>query len=212
MLSTISLLLIGDIWQHYLININNEALVQGIIESGFGLIDNFISPAEVTDLRHLLVDRLNQNEFKKAGIGKTTIRNEEIRGDYICWLNTNNLHPAEQAYFDKVNAIRQFLNETCYLGVHEFECHYAFYHTGSFYKRHLDRFKADTDRKISIITYLHDDWQPDDGGQLVLHHTEGPEMVLPLAGRMLCFKSGELEHEVKPASRPRMSITGWLKG
>jgi SM-20-related protein len=33
---------------------------------------------------------------------------------------------------------------------------------------------------------------------------------LPLAGRLVCFRSDMIEHEVLPATRTRMSITGWM--
>jgi SM-20-related protein len=35
--------------------------------------------------------------------------------------------------------------------------------------------------------------------------------VLPLGGRLVTFLSDGLPHEVLPASRERISITGWLK-
>jgi SM-20-related protein len=34
--------------------------------------------------------------------------------------------------------------------------------------------------------------------------------VLPQAGRLVCFRSEQIEHEVLPATRPRFSITGWI--
>jgi SM-20-related protein len=34
--------------------------------------------------------------------------------------------------------------------------------------------------------------------------------VLPVAGRLVCFRSDLLEHEVLPATRERLSLTGWL--
>ncbi|MDQ2656958.1 MAG: 2OG-Fe(II) oxygenase, partial [Bacteroidota bacterium] len=39
----------------------------------------------------------------------------------------------------------------------------------------------------------------------------GPPLdILPVLGRMVCFRSDQLEHEVLPATRPRLSLTGWL--
>jgi len=35
--------------------------------------------------------------------------------------------------------------------------------------------------------------------------------VLPQAGTLACFLSGEIPHEVLAAQRPRMSLTGWFK-
>ncbi|MBF8149165.1 2OG-Fe(II) oxygenase [Winogradskyella sp. F6397] len=35
--------------------------------------------------------------------------------------------------------------------------------------------------------------------------------IYPFPGKVVIFKSQELEHEVKPVNTPRLSITGWLK-
>jgi SM-20-related protein len=61
------------------------------------------------------------------------------------------------------------------------------------------------------VTYLNESWRSSEGGQLVLYHKEGEKEILPEGGRSVFFKSDEIEHEVKPAKRYRMSITGWLK-
>lgn len=47
------------------------------------------------------------------------------------------------------------------------------------------------------------DSDPADAG----HHQD----LLPLAGRLVCFLSGDFPHEVLPARRERLSITGWFK-
>jgi SM-20-related protein len=87
---------------------------------------------------------------------------------------------------------------------------------GTFYRRHLDRFRTDSKRKLSVITYLNEGWQPTHGGQLLIYRPQpdAPEETIsidPLGGRMVCFDSGLLEHEVLPATRDRLSITGWLR-
>jgi SM-20-related protein len=33
---------------------------------------------------------------------------------------------------------------------------------------------------------------------------------LPLAGRLVCFRSDQIEHEVIAATRERRSLTGWM--
>jgi SM-20-related protein len=39
---------------------------------------------------------------------------------------------------------------------------------------------------------------------------DGALDILPQAGKLVCFRSDQIEHEVLPATRPRMSITGWM--
>ncbi len=112
---------------------------------------------------------------------------------------------------EQVNSLIAYLNVTCYTGINDVEFHYAYYARGSFYKRHLDQFKTDSGRKFSLVTYLNDNWQPEDGGALVLYVDEKPITLYPNAGRTVFFKSELVEHEVKPSNRDRLSIAGWLK-
>ena len=63
-----------------------------------------------------------------------------------------------------------------------------------------------------MIMYLNPDWIPEDGGALCIHHESGLQNISPLNGKVVFFKSNELEHEVLTTLKYRMSITGWLKG
>ena len=62
-----------------------------------------------------------------------------------------------------------------------------------------------------MVTYLNDDWKLEDGGELVLYFEEGERIIHPEGGKVVFFKSDEIEHEVKAARRDRLSIAGWLK-
>src|SRR5690606_18682797 len=104
-----------------------------------------------------------------------------------------------------------YLNRTCFTGIRSYEFHYAVYPKGSFYKRHLDQFSNDPGRKFTMIFYLNENWLPEDGGQLVIFLNGRELEVQPLAGRLVFFESSVIEHEVRPANRERMSVTGWLK-
>jgi SM-20-related protein len=84
------------------------------------------------------------------------------------------------------------------------------YPVGSFYKRHLDQFKQDDHRKLSLICYLNEDWKETHGGQLRMHLPLGMVDVLPIGGKLVCFRSDMIEHEVLPATRERYSLTGWI--
>jgi SM-20-related protein len=104
----------------------------------------------------------------------------------------------------------QFLNESLFLSLKDYEVHMTVYPAGSFYKRHLDQFNRDDHRKLSVICYLNENWNDQEGGQLRMF-VKGKEIdFLPVAGRLICFRSDQIEHEVLPASRPRLSITGWI--
>ncbi|HSN60616.1 MAG TPA: 2OG-Fe(II) oxygenase, partial [Ferruginibacter sp.] len=60
------------------------------------------------------------------------------------------------------------------------------------------------------ISYLNDNWQEEDGGQLWVYQDDAVQKILPLSQTSVFFKSDEMEHEVTMANRSRMSITGCL--
>lgn len=97
-----------------------------------------------------------------------------------------------------------------FLSLKDFEIHMTVYPVGAFYKRHLDQFKKEGHRKISVICYLNEEWKEEHGGQLRMYVPEGSLDVLPVSGRLVCFRSDLLEHEVLSATRQRMSLTGWM--
>ena len=82
------------------------------------------------------------------------------------------------------------------------------YPPGSYYKKHLDQFKRDDHRKLSVICYLNENWKKEEGGQLRMYMPDATLDFLPLEGRLVCFRSDQIEHEVLPATRERKSITG----
>ena len=136
--------------------------------------------------------------------------NEAIRGDSIHWIDKNSAPPSLKLYLNKLDALRLSLNQSLFLSLKDVEVHLASYPVGSFYKRHLDQFKLDDHRKLSVIAYLNEDWSNSHGGQLRMYLPNGSEDILPLAGRLVCFRSDLIEHEVLPATRTRLSITGWM--
>jgi SM-20-related protein len=136
---------------------------------------------------------------------------EGIRGDSIDWLEQGQSAACDQ-YLQTMDALRQALNQAFYLGLEDYESHFALYPPGAIYQKHLDRFRDDDRRTVSAAYYLNDDWQPEHGGALRLYPQNGPELdVLPTAGTLVLFISAELPHEVLPATRERLSLTGWFR-
>lgn len=196
-----------------------EKIIQDLIEQKYSVSDFFFSDKEVIDLRDSLFKKQEEDNFKKSAIGNLSNEMivEEIRGDFISWLDEYTIDLAEQRFFAKINDFIDYLNRTCFMGIHDKEFHYAIYPEGTFYKRHLDTFKNDSSRKLSMVCYLNDEnWQPQYGGELAIYlpvpnKGETVKNIYPLKGRMVIFESQVLEHEVKPVNRKRFSITGWLK-
>ena len=190
-----------------------ESLIEGLVSQDFAVSEQFLEPEPVAALRANLERHYADRELRPAGIGNQHLLREDhtVRGDAILWLESDSINPAEQAFFQRMREFIDYLNMTCYAGIRGFEFHYALYPVGAFYKRHLDQFRGDQRRKYSFILYLNENWQPADGGQLVLYLDGEQREVLPIGGRCVFFKSDEIEHEVLPAHRARMSVTGWLK-
>ena len=189
-----------------------DVVADGLAQNGFAVVDNFLTSEQVEDI--LLLDEFkgSTNTFKKAGIGKKQDLqiNESIRGDYIHWIDKISPPPATKVYLNKLNELLQYLNQSLFLSLKDYEVHMTIYPPGSFYKRHLDQFKADHHRKLSVICYLNHDWTTSQGGQLRMYLEEDQLDTLPLAGRLVCFRSDQIEHEVLPATRERLSLTGWM--
>ncbi|GAA4310675.1 2OG-Fe(II) oxygenase [Pontixanthobacter gangjinensis] len=195
-----------------------ERIISDLLEKKYSIVDDFFNAAEVGILRGALLDKYEEDNFKKAAIGNRTneVIEKSIRGDFILWINEAEAGLAENIYFKKINSLVNYLNRTCFMGILTKEFHYAVYPEGTFYKRHLDTFQNDGRRKLSMVCYLNDEnWKPENGGELAIYtNKDGVEEqvnVYPFPGRVVIFESQELEHEVKPVKVPRLSITGWLK-
>ena len=108
--------------------------------------------------------------LKSAGVGRTAVLTVQptIRGDQILWLNPGQSQACD-AYLAIMESLRLLLNQHFYLGLEEYESHFAFYAPGRAYLRHLDRFRDDDSRTVSVVIYLNQDWLSDQGGALRLH-------------------------------------------
>ncbi|MEK6476109.1 2OG-Fe(II) oxygenase [Catalinimonas sp. 4WD22] len=188
-----------------------EKLVDQLAENGYGLIDHFFSPEQVNAVVDRFQDLSEEGEFKKAGIGKMQnfAVDKSVRGDYIRWINPNDMTEVTANYVGKMRQLMEYLNYTCFLGLKDFEAHFAMYPAGTFYKRHADRFQQNAHRVISTVCYLNKDWEEKDGGQLRMFLPDEEFDIAPLSGRLVCFRS-EIEHEVLITTRSRYSITGWM--
>ena len=195
-----------------------ERIIENILAQKYCIVEDFFTDEEVSLLRQSLIEKHEEDAFKKAAIGNRVneIIVKSIRGDVILWIDEIKANEAEILFFNKVNNLVNYLNKTCFLGILQKEFHYALYPEGTYYKRHIDTFHNDDRRKLSIVCYLNEDgWLPENGGELVLYLNENGEetekVIYPFPGRVVIFESQIIEHEVKPVNKERMSITGWLK-
>jgi SM-20-related protein len=190
-----------------------EELIGSFIDNQIGISNHFITKELALLLQQNLRTLDNEDRLKWAGIGNQLLKDagQDKRGDKIYWIDNQSHEPSERAFLNQVEQFIEYLNDTCYTGINAYEFHYALYETGSSYQRHFDQFKNNNDRKYSLIHYLNTDWLDEEGGELLIYRENKTEKIFPEMQKAVFFKSDDCEHEVSKSSRPRMSISGWLK-
>ncbi|WP_347909638.1 2OG-Fe(II) oxygenase [Pseudomonas grandcourensis] len=188
-------------------------IVDDLAEHGWSQ-QNIFLPLDLT--RALAAEcrkRAAEGELAPAAVGRgpfSEIR-EGIRGDHIQWIDPGQAEACD-SYLSLMNSLREAINRGLFLGLEDFESHFAMYPPGAFYLKHVDRFRDDDRRMVSAVVYLNDAWLPEHGGQLRMYlDNDRVQDVQPIGGCLVVFLSGEVPHEVLPATRDRLSLTGWFR-
>lgn len=191
---------------------DGERLADALRDHGACWIADWPPPA----LRDALRDDLRRLQadggLAPAAVGRAAgrARREDIRADSTCWLDDPRCGEPARRFLADLGEVRTQLNRQLFLGLRSVEAHYAAYPPGGGYARHRDRFRDSDARRVSWVTYLNADWSDEDGGALRLWREDGTTVDLPPVGGSVCFLS-ELEHEVLPARRERLSIACWMR-
>ncbi|EHK9087198.1 SM-20 protein [Vibrio sp. T21] len=184
-------------------------LIDALATDGYYIWDDFLSEDEVTQLRDCIPDN-----WKKARIGRNddVTRIESIRSDKIQWLKPAMGQPIAN-YLSKMEEIRQEVNRHFFLGLFEYEAHFAKYEKGDFYQKHFDCFKGNENRRLTTVFYMNESWSEEDAGELVVYDLNDKEIatIPPRGGRLLVFLSEQFPHEVLPTNAERFSIAGWFR-
>lgn len=191
-----------------------DALAEALRGRGACRLAEWPEPALREALRDDLRRLQAEGALAPAAVGRNDGRSlrGDIRADRTRWLDDPRCGPAAGVFLEGLDALRIALNRRLFLGLDEVEAHYAAYPPGGGYARHRDRFRDSDARVVSLVTYLNEDWDAGDGGALRLYlDDEGGDgvEVAPTRGSV-CFLS-ELEHEVLPARRERLSIAAWFR-
>lgn len=189
-----------------------RAAIDALATQGYALLPAALPATLWRPLRDEAGELLQAQAFSPARIGRgaQSLRTEAIRGDGLCWLEAD--MPAGGAYLRWMAGLQDALNRELFLGLYEFEAHYAHYPQGAFYQKHVDRHRDSNARVVSAVFYLNQDWQPEQGGELLMHDDETVLFsVLPQGGSLALFMSAGMPHEVLPAGRERWSIAGWFR-
>ena len=199
-----------------IVQVVNE-VVTALAESGWSETIQYCDAEFCEQLRDECLADLQQIPLHQAAVGKGNERgvHETIRNDVTHWLTTASRAPQQLRYAEMMEQLRLKMNEQCFLGLFDFESHFALYPSGGFYKAHRDQHAGASNRVVTVILYLNENWQPGDGGELRIWTTpgaaKGPSVLIePRMGTLVYFLANDYWHEVMVSNKPRMSITGWF--
>lgn len=181
-------------------------LMAHFYQHGWAWSPNFLPP----ELNQALLADLQQQPLQQAGVGRQQahLLNAQIRRDQTAWLEGSSA--AQQQYLALMAQLQQAFNQQFFLGLFDFECHYARYSEGDFYQKHLDAFKGRSNRVLTTVSYLNTVTQ---GGELQLFDENDQLLnsITPTATGLLIFESERFPHQVLPAVDERYSIAGWFR-
>ncbi|MBF0219917.1 MAG: 2OG-Fe(II) oxygenase [Gammaproteobacteria bacterium] len=190
------------------------AIVDQLLDQRWAVMPNFVNQEMVRGLQRDALVRQQRGDLHSATVGRDKARLPQptLRGDAICWLDSDNALPAELEYLALLESLRLTLNRALFLGLDHLELHTACYPEGSIgYQKHLDRFVGSDERLLTAILYLNDNWQAADGGALRLYTERGEVDLYPEAGLFACFITEGMWHAVLPTKRSRTALTGWFR-
>lgn len=191
-----------------------DTMLDALVEHGWFVWPNALPDALCLALLDEVAQLEAQGELQRAGIGRGGEHhiNQTIRRDHIKWLDQTS--PAQQDYLAYMHELQTTLNRALYLGLNQYESHFALYNSGDFYKKHLDSFRGRANRMVTTVLYLNPDWQAHWGGELVIYNEDSTQTlatVTPQMGTLVLFMSEQIPHEVLPTQQPRTSVAGWFR-
>ena len=187
-----------------------EMLITMLIEKGWFHQEDFFDQKFCLEL----LNEARAQKWNLAKIGKDDKKQEAlaIRTDLIVWIEEESATIAQKHYLTQMNNLMDVLNQALYLGLKEYECHFAQYNSQGFYKKHLDQHTGSNVRRISSVLYLNETQK---GGELAIYNRENPDvleaLIKPRPGSFVCFLSNQIYHEVLPTESERFSLTGWFR-
>gem|GEM_PF-59833 len=189
-----------------------QSVIDDLVQDRFSIRPDYFSAGLDTALYQELQEHRREHRLRAAHVGKERqrVHISTIRGDSILWLNGDSA--AQRSFLDEMEQLRQLLNQRLFLGLVELEAHFAYYPPGAGYQKHLDSFRNNNLRRVSIIAYLNPAWLEEDGGELLIYKDdELIAKVPPNSSTLACFISEEILHQVATTRCGRASIAGWFR-
>lgn len=191
-----------------------DTLVSDLADKGWTVMPQVLPRAFCMELNLWIDQQVVSGAFQRAGIGQGQRhqKNDSVRGDRVLWMPELGRERHLGSLEILLDTMRQRLNRDLFAGLETFEGHFAIYPPGGFYKRHVDTFRDDDARKLTLILYLNDHWEKADGGELILEMADQSSVTIaPTMGTIVMFDSRRCPHEVTEANAERRSFTGWFK-
>ena len=191
-----------------------DSIAGAIEQQGYIVMDGALPPV-LQDELFVHVCGLSDGELNSAGVGRQHDHrlNRFVRRDDTRWLEPGVAPDAN--FLAWMEQLRLGINRRLFLGLFDYEAHYARYAPGAFYKKHIDAFDiGQRNRVLSTVLYLNPAWCAENGGEMVIYgESDGEviEVVQPLYGRLAVFLSERFPHEVLPTATTRYSIAGWFR-
>lgn len=193
-----------------------EAVLDGIadalVDKGYIFLPELV-PAHISQVLLEKLQATEIHELKSASIGRGADQqlNPDIRRDRIQWLDAQ--QEPDSLYLDLMTQLKQGLNRRLFMGLFDYESHYAVYQPGAFYKKHVDALKGSQNRILTTVFFLNPDWIAEHGGELVIYDEADNEIerIAPKLGHFVIFLSERFPHEVTPTLAKRNSIAGWFR-
>jgi len=205
----------------HICNTNIDNLTQVIAETGYIVIADAL-PLPLLDELYYRISSFSSKQLSdaKIGGGSGTQKLTHIRSDKTHWLEQQ--HSTDKQYLATMNNLQTILNKRLFLGLFDYECHYALYQPGSYYSIHSDVLAGipssdnnlSSTRILSSVLYLNKTWQKHYGGELVLYSKNGESRITsitPNFGSLVLFLSSDFPHEVNKTNHTRYSIAGWYR-
>jgi SM-20-related protein len=177
--------------------------------------DGFFHEEELSQLLQAAEKKWDQGDFRSAQIGRSGLQkiNQEIRSDSTCWVDEKTLKV--DFFWRKMSLIQRTLNQHFFLGIQNFEAHFARYESGQRYDRHIDQSPLKSalhgERLITFIVYLNKNWRASDAGELCIYQDSQEALIAPTWGKVILFKSDAISHSVQASHGLRWSLTGWFR-
>jgi SM-20-related protein len=185
------------------------AIVEQLAVDGIAVVAALLPKGVITALRAEGLKRDAAGRLGAAGMGRGEVRTvrEDVLGDRIGWLDERDAVPPERILLAALEALRIAVNRELTLGLWRYEGHYALYPPGARYARHVDRFRDDDARVLSVILYLNKDWRGR-WGALRIGRRAGPARRASQRWNARAFLAAEFERSA--AGHAFAACGGWF--